>query len=128
MEAEAVSISMEAAGTSMNRVKQPGQCSGRKKGPTVRGGRLVPMALSVRTARVWLPAANLQYGTDPGAAAVVHSIAAYHSGTYIGEAHAGLRQINLGSLCSGGSTAAAAAVDIVHGGSVADTGDIPSRD
>lgn len=27
MEAEAVSISMEAAGTSMNRVKQPGQCS-----------------------------------------------------------------------------------------------------
>ena len=131
--AEAVSISMEAAGTSMNRVKQPGQCSGcfcsgRKKGPTVRGGRLVPMALSVRTARVWLPAANLQYGTDSGAAAVVHSIAAYHSGTYIGEAHAGLRQINLGSLCSGGSTAAAAAVDIVHGGSVADTGDIPSRD
>ena len=86
------------------------------------------MALSVRTAKVWLPAANLQYGTDPGAAAVVHSIAAYHSGTYIGEAHAGLRQINLGSLCSGGSTAAAAAVDIVHGGSVADTGDIPSRD
>ena len=133
MEAEAVSISMEAAGTSMNRVKQSGQCSGcfcsgRKKGPTVRGGRLVPMALSVRTARVWLPAANLQYGTDPGAAAVVHSIAAYHSGTYIGEAHAGLRQINLGSLCSGGSTAAAAAVDIVHGGSVADTGDISSRD
>ena len=133
MEAEAVSISMEAAGTSMNRVKQPGQCSGcfcsgRKKGPTVQGGRLVPMALSVRTARVWLPAANLQYGTDSGAAAVVHSIAAYHSGTYIGEAHAGLRQINLGSLCSGGSTAAAAAVDIVHGGSVADTGDIPSRD
>lgn len=133
MEAEAVSISMEAAGTSMNRVKQPGQCSGcfcsgRKKGPTVRGGRLVPMALSVRTAKVWLPAANLQYGTDSGAAAVVHSIAAYHSGTYIGEAHAGLRQINLGSLCSGGSTAAAAAVDIVHGGSVADTGDIPSRD
>ena len=131
--AEAVSISMEAAGTSMNRVKQPGQCSGcfcsgRKKGPTVRGGRLVPMALSVRTAKVWLPAANLQYGTDSGAAAVVHSIAAYHSGTYIGEAHAGLRQINLGSLCSGGSTAAAAAVDIVHGGSVADTGDIPSRD
>lgn len=131
--AEAVSISMEAAGTSMNRVKQPGQCSGcfcsgRKKGPTVRGGRLVPMALSVRTAKVWLPAANLQYGTDPGTAAVVHSIAAYHSGTYIGEAHAGLRQINLGSLCSGGSTAAAAAVDIVHGGSVADTGDIPSRD
>ena len=99
-----------------------------KKGPTVRGGRLIPMALSVRTAKVWLPAANLQYGTDPGAAAVVHSIAAYHSGTYIGEAHAGLRQINLGSLCSGGSTAAAAAVDIVHGGSVADTGDIPSRD
>lgn len=86
------------------------------------------MALSVRTAKVWLPAANLQYGTDSGAAAVVHSIAAYHSGTYIGEAHAGLRQINLGSLCSGGSTAAAAAVDIVHGGSVADTGDIPSRD
>ena len=86
------------------------------------------MALSVRTAKVWLPAANLQYGTDAGAAAVVHSIAAYHSGTYIGEAHAGLRQINLGSLCSGGSTAAAAAVDIVHGGSVADTGDIPSRD
>ena len=86
------------------------------------------MPLSVRTAKVWLPAANLQYGTDPGAAAVVHSIAAYHSGTYIGEAHAGLRQINLGSLCSGGSTAAAAAVDIVHGGSVADTGDIPSRD
>ena len=133
MEAEAVSISMEAAGTSMNRGKQPGQCSGcfcsgRKKGPTVRGGRLVPMALSVRTAKVWLPAANLQYGTDSGAAAVVHSIAAYHSGTYIGEAHAGLRQINLGSLCSGGSTAAAAAVDIVHGGSVADTGDIPSRD
>lgn len=133
MEAEAVSISMEAAGTSMNRVKQSGQCSGcfcsgRKKGPTVRGGRLVPMALSVRTAKVWLLAANLQYGTDPGAAAVVHSIAAYHSGTYIGEAHAGLRQINLGSLCSGGSTAAAAAVDIVHGGSVADTGDIPSRD
>lgn len=131
--AEAVSISMEAAGTSMNRVKQPGQCSGcfcsgRKKRPTVRGGRLVPMALSVRTAKVWLPAANLQYGTDSGAAAVVHSIAAYHSGTYIGEAHAGLRQINLGSLCSGGSTAAAAAVDIVHGGSVADTGDIPSRD
>lgn len=131
--AEAVSISMEAAGTSMNRGKQPGQCSGcfcsgRKKGPTVRGGRLVPMALSVRTAKVWLPAANLQYGTDSGAAAVVHSIAAYHSGTYIGEAHAGLRQINLGSLCSGGSTAAAAAVDIVHGGSVADTGDIPSRD
>lgn len=47
MEAEAVSISMEAAGTSMNRVKQPGQCSGcflfwQKKGPTVRGGRLVP--------------------------------------------------------------------------------------
>ena len=131
--AEAVSISMEAAGTSMNRVKQLGQCSGcfcsgRKKGPTVRGGRLVPMALSVRTAKVWLPAANLQYGTDSGAAAVVHSIAAYHSGTYIGEAHAGLRQINLGSLCSGGSTAAAAAVDIVHGGSVADTGDIPSRD
>ena len=130
---EAVSISMEAAGTSMNRVKQPGQCSGcfcsgRKKGPTVRGGRLVPMALSVRTAKVWLPAANLQYGTDSGTAAVVHSIAAYHSGTYIGEAHAGLRQINLGSLCSGGSTAAAAAVDIVHGGSVADTGDIPSRD
>lgn len=128
-----VSISMEAAGTSMNRGKQPGQCSGcfcsgRKKGPTVRGGRLVPMALSVRTAKVWLPAANLQYGTDSGAAAVVHSIAAYHSGTYIGEAHAGLRQINLGSLCSGGSTAAAAAVDIVHGGSVADTGDIPSRD
>ena len=133
MEAEAVSIRMEAAGTSMNRVKQPGQCSGcfcsgRKKGPTVRGGRSVPMALSVRTAKVWLPAANLQYGTDSGAAAVVHSIAAYHSGTYIGEAHAGLRQINLGSLCSGGSTAAAAAVDIVHGGSVADTGDIPSRD
>lgn len=133
MEAEAVSISMEAAGTSMNRGKQPGQCSGcfcsgRKKGPTVRGGRLVPMALSVRTAKVWLPAANLQYGTDSGAAAVVHSIAAYHSGTYIGEAHAGFRQINLGSLCSGGSTAAAAAVDIVHGGSVADTGDIPSRD
>lgn len=133
MEAEAVSISMEAAGTSMNRGKQPGQCSGcfcsgRKKGPTVRGGRLVPMALSVRTAKVWLPAANLQYGTDSGAAAVVHSIAAYHSGTYIGEAHAGLRQINLGSLCSGGSTAAAAAVDIIHGGSVADTGDIPSRD
>ena len=133
MEVEAVSISMEAAGTSMNRVKQPGQCSGcfcsgRKKGPTVRGGRLVPMALPVRTAKVWLPAANLQYGTDSGAAAVVHSIAAYHSGTYIGEAHAGLRQINLGSLCSGGSTAAAAAVDIVHGGSVADTGDIPSRD
>ena len=133
MEAEVVSISMEAAGTSMNRGKQPGQCSGcfcsgRKKGPTVRGGRLVPMALSVRTAKVWLPAANLQYGTDSGAAAVVHSIAAYHSGTYIGEAHAGLRQINLGSLCSGGSTAAAAAVDIVHGGSVADTGDIPSRD
>ena len=133
MEAEAVSISMEAAGTSMNRGKQPGQCSGcfcsgRKKGPTVRGGRLVPMALSVRTAKVWLPAANLQYGTDSGAAAVVHSIAAYHSGTYIGEAHAGLRQINLGSLCSGGSTAAAAAIDIVHGGSVADTGDIPSRD
>ena len=131
--AEVVSISMEAAGTSMNRGKQPGQCSGcfcsgRKKGPTVRGGRLVPMALSVRTAKVWLPAANLQYGTDSGAAAVVHSIAAYHSGTYIGEAHAGLRQINLGSLCSGGSTAAAAAVDIVHGGSVADTGDIPSRD
>lgn len=131
--AEAVSISMEAAGTSMNRGKQPGQCSGcfcsgRKKGPTVRGGRLVPMALSVRTAKVWLPAANLQYGTDSGAAAVVHSIAAYHSGTYIGEAHAGLRQINLGSLCSGGSTAAVAAVDIVHGGSVADTGDIPSRD
>lgn len=131
--AEAVSISMEAAGTSMNRGKQPGQCSGcfcsgRKKGPTVRGGRLVPMALSVRTAKVWLPAANLQYGTDSGAAAVVHSIAAYHSGTYIGEAHAGLRQINLGSLCSGGSTAAAAAVDIIHGGSVADTGDIPSRD
>lgn len=86
------------------------------------------MALSARTAKVWLPAANLQYGTDSGAAAVVHSIAAYHSGTYIGEAHAGLRQINLGSLCSGGSTAAAAAVDIVHGGSVADTGDIPSRD
>ena len=86
------------------------------------------MALSVRTAKVWLPAANLQYGTDSGAAAVVHSIAAYHSGTNIGEAHAGLRQINLGSLCSGGSTAAAAAVDIVHGGSVADTGDIPSRD
>lgn len=86
------------------------------------------MALSVRTAKVWLPAANLQYGTDSGAAAVVHSIAAYHSGAYIGEAHAGLRQINLGSLCSGGSTAAAAAVDIVHGGSVADTGDIPSRD
>ena len=133
MEAEVVSIRMEAAGTSMNRGKQPGQCSGcfcsgRKKGPTVRGGRLVPMALSVRTAKVWLPAANLQYGTDSGAAAVVHSIAAYHSGTYIGEAHAGLRQINLGSLCSGGSTAAAAAVDIVHGGSVADTGDIPSRD
>lgn len=131
--AEVVSIRMEAAGTSMNRGKQPGQCSGcfcsgRKKGPTVRGGRLVPMALSVRTAKVWLPAANLQYGTDSGAAAVVHSIAAYHSGTYIGEAHAGLRQINLGSLCSGGSTAAAAAVDIVHGGSVADTGDIPSRD
>lgn len=131
--AEAVSISMEAAGTSMNRVKQPGQCSGcfcsgRKKGPTVQGGRLVPMALSVRTAKVWLPAANLQYGIDSGAAAVVHSIAAYHSGTYIGEARAGLRQINLGSLCSGGSTAAAAAVDIVHGGSVADTGDIPSRD
>lgn len=99
-----------------------------KKGPTLRGGRLVPMALSVRTAKVWLPAANLQYGTDSGTAAVVHSIAAYHSGTYIGEAHAGLRQINLGSLCSGGSTAAAAAVDIVHGGSVADTGDIPSRD
>ena len=99
-----------------------------KKGPTVRGGRLVPMALSVRTAKVWLPAANLQYGTDSGTAAVVHSIAAYHSGTYIGEAHAGLRQINLCSLCSGGSTAAAAAVDIVHGGSVADTGDIPSRD
>ena len=115
------------------RVKQPGQCSGcfcsgRKKGPTVRGGRLVPIALSVRTAKVWLPAANLQYGTDSGAAAVVHSIAAYHSGTYIGEAHAGLRQRNLGSLCSGGSTAAAAAVDIIHGGSVADTGDIPSRD
>ena len=133
MEVEVVSIRMEAAGTSMNRGKQPGQCSGcfcsgRKKGPTVRGGRLVPMALSVRTAKVWLPAANLQYGTDSGAAAVVHSIAAYHSGTYIGEAHAGLRQINLGSLCSGGSTAAAAAVDIVHGGSVADTGDIPSRD
>ena len=133
MEAEAVSISMEAAGTSMNRVKQPGQCSGcfcsgRKKGPTVQGGRLVPMALSVRTAKVWLPAANLQYGIDSGAAAVVHSIAAYHSGTYIGEARAGLRQINLGSLCSGGSTAAAAAVDIVHGGSVADTGDLPSRD
>ena len=130
---EAVSISMEAAGTSMNRVKQPGQCScrfcsGRKKGPTVRGGRLVPMALPVRTAKVWLPAANLQYGTDSGAAAVVHSIAAYHSGTYIGEAHAGLRQINLGSLCSSSSTSAAAAVDIVHGGSIADTGDIPSRD
>lgn len=131
--AEVVSISMEAAGTSMNRVKTAGAMLRlflfwQKKGPTVRGGRLVPMALSVRTAKVWLPAANLQYGTDSGAAAVVHSIAAYHSGTYIGEAHAGLRQINLGSLCSGGSTAAAAAVDIVHGGSVADTGDIPSRD
>ena len=99
MEAEAVSISMEAAGTSMNRVKQPGQCSGcfcsgRKKRPTVQGGRLIPMVLSVQTAKVWLPAANLQYGTDSGAAAVVHSIAAYHSGTYIGEAHAGLRPVS----------------------------------
>lgn len=69
--AEVVSISMEAAGTSMNRVKTAGAMLRlflfwQKKGPTVRGGRLVPMALSVRTAKVWLPAANLQYGTDSG--------------------------------------------------------------
>lgn len=94
-----------------------------KKKPTVRG-LLVSEALPIRTAGAVLPAANLQYGTDSGAAAVVHSIAAYHSGAYIVEVCAGLRQVNLGSLCSGGGTAAAAAVDIVHGGSIADTGDI----